>query len=131
MTQPSLRRILLAEDEPDIQIIARMALTAVGGFELEICGNGNEVLARVGAFAPDLILLDVMMPGMDGPETLQALRQDAQLSSIPVIFMTAKIQPPEVDYYRQMGALGVIAKPFDPMSLPAQVRALWEGRPQA
>lgn len=127
MTQTQLRRILLAEDEPDIQIIARMALTSLGGFELEICGNGKEVLARSGAFMPDLIVLDVMMPVMDGPETLRLLRQDAQLSAIPVIFMTAKIQPPEVDHYRQLGALGVIAKPFDPMQLPAQILALWQG----
>lgn len=121
----TLKRILYAEDEPDIQAVAKLALEMVGGFEVLICGNGVEALQKVGDFAPQLILLDVMMPGMDGPTTLQNLRANAATAAIPVIFLTAKVQPPEVVQYQAMGALDVIAKPFDPMTLAAQVKAIW------
>jgi len=118
----NLKRVLCAEDDPDIQIVAKLALELVGGFETMICGNGNETLQQAAAFAPDLILLDVMMPGMDGPTTLRHLRADPATSNIPVIFLTAKAQPSEVEHYRSLGALDVIAKPFDPMSLATQLR---------
>jgi CheY-like chemotaxis protein len=75
MKDPSLRRILFVEDDPDIQTVAKMALEAIGGFHVLACGSGSEALSRLGEFAPDLVLLDVMMPGMDGPTTLAALRQ--------------------------------------------------------
>lgn len=124
----TLKRILYAEDEPDIQAVAKLALEMVGGFEVLICGTGAEALDRVKAYAPELILLDVMMPGMDGPTTLQRLRADPATADIPVIFLTAKVQPTEVAQYQSLGALDVIAKPFDPMTLAAQVRALWQRR---
>ena len=124
----TLKRILYAEDEPDIQVVAKLALERVGGFEVLICGNGIETLEKVGDFAPELILLDVMMPGMDGPTTLQKLRADAATADLPVIFLTAKVQPSEVVQYQAMGALDVIAKPFDPMALASQVRAIWSRR---
>jgi two-component system OmpR family response regulator len=119
-------RILLVEDDTDIQVVGRLALEAVGGFTVEVCNSGQEALDRVGAFAPDLILLDVMMPGMDGPTTLVHLRADAATAQIPIIFMTAKVQPAEVKSYQAMGAMNVIAKPFDPMALPETIRALWQ-----
>ena len=122
----TLKKILYAEDEPDIQAVAKLALEMVGGFEVLICGNGVEALKQVSGFAPDLILLDVMMPAMDGPTTLKNLRANPATASIPVIFLTAKVQPTEVTQYQTQGALDVIAKPFDPMTLAAQVRALWE-----
>src|SRR5689334_12272102 len=115
-TRP-LNRILLVEDEPDIQVVAKLALEAVGGYTVELCSSGNEALQRGPEFKPDLILLDVMMPGMDGPATLKALRGLPQLAATPVIFLTAKIQTHEVAYYKELGALEVIAKPFDPMTL--------------
>lgn len=121
----ALERILYAEDEPDIQAVAKLALEMLGGFKVLICGNGHEALAKVGDFAPDLILLDVMMPGMDGPTTLEKLRADPVTAGIPVIFLTAKVQPAEVLHYQSLGALNVIAKPFDPMTLATQVRQLW------
>lgn len=124
----TLQRILCVEDEPDIQAVARMALELVGGFQVLVCGSGEQALREVQAFRPDLILLDVMMPGMDGPGTLQALRALPDVAPVPVAFMTAKVQPNEVAHYRSLGALDVIAKPFDPMTLPAQVRAVWERR---
>jgi len=125
--QPNLRRILFVEDDPDIQTVAKMALEALGGFTVLACSSGAEALAEVGSFAPDLVLLDVMMPGMDGPTMLVALRQMPIGQAIPVVFMTAKVQTQEVSRYRALGAEEVIAKPFDPMSLSDRVRAIWSG----
>lgn len=122
----NLQRILYVEDEPDIQAVAKLALEMVGGYQVMICSGGQEALDKVCGFAPDLILLDVMMPGMDGPTTLQNLRADPATAAIPVIFLTAKVQPSEVAQYQALGALNMIAKPFDPMALAAQVREIWE-----
>jgi len=121
-----LQRILYVEDEPDIQAVAQLALELVGGFTVKVCSSGEEALREVEAFAPQMILLDVMMPVMDGPGTLKALRERPGLSAVPVAFMTAKVQPQEVARYTELGALGVIAKPFDPMTLASDVRRLWE-----
>lgn len=121
-----LTRILYVEDEPDIQTVARLALEALGGFTVEICSSGNEALSRAPDFQPQLILLDVMMPEMDGPATLRMLRGMPQFESTPVIFMTAMVQPGEVAGYKAIGAVDVIAKPFDPMTLSSQVLAIWE-----
>lgn len=123
-----LKRILYVEDEPDIRAVAKLALEMVGGFTVKICSSGEEALRDAAAFAPDMILLDVMMPGLDGPATLQGLRALAPLATVPVAFMTAKIQPAEVAHYKSLGAMDVIAKPFDPMTLAAQVRAIWDAR---
>jgi len=121
-----LTRILYVEDEPDIQTVARLALETLGGFTVEICSSGSEALDRAPGFQPQFILLDVMMPGMDGPTTLGKLRELPQFASTPVIFMTAKVQPSEVAGYRAIGAVDVIPKPFDPMTLSVQVQAIWE-----
>lgn len=120
-----LKQILLVEDELDIQIIARMALQKLGGYSVEVCSSGQEALEKVISYRPDVILLDVMMPGLDGPGTLKALRQPVPGCQAPVIFMTAKVQPSEVAEYRTLGALDVIAKPFDPMGLAALVASIW------
>lgn len=121
-----LKRILMVEDEPDIQTVARLALETVGGFTVAACDSGEQAVASAPAFAPDLILLDVMMPGMDGPSTLAALRRIPELAQVPVVFMTAKVQPQEVESFMALGAAAVIAKPFDPMTLADQVRAIWD-----
>ncbi len=121
-----LKRILYVEDEPDIQAVARLALEMVGGYTLEVCGSGREALEKAPGFAPQLILLDVMMPGMDGPETLKAMRGMAELAALPVIFMTAKVQPSEVAHYKELGVADVIPKPFDPMTLPTAIQSIWE-----
>ncbi len=120
-----LTRILYVEDEPDIQMVARLALETLGGFTVAICSSGNEALERAPEFQPQLILLDVMMPEMDGPTTLGKLRGLSQFASTPVIFMTAKVQPGEVAGYKEIGAVDVIPKPFDPMTLSSQVQAIW------
>jgi diguanylate cyclase (GGDEF)-like protein len=126
MTTLPLTRILMVEDEPDILAVARLALESLGGFEVRMCSSGFEAVQAVPAFSPDLILLDVMMPDMDGPSTLRALRALPRVATTPVIFMTAKVQPQEIARYRAMGVLDVIAKPFDPMTLSASIRAIWE-----
>lgn len=124
--KPLLSRILLVEDEPDIRTVAQLSLTALGGFTVECCASGAEALARIPDFRPDMVLLDVMMPGMDGPSTLGRLRADSATARIPVVFMTARVQPQEVIAYRAIGALDVVAKPFDPMALPQQLRDIWD-----
>ncbi|MBI3221734.1 MAG: response regulator [Nitrosomonadales bacterium] len=121
-----LTRVLYVEDEPDIQMVARLALESLGGYTVEVCSSGDEALQRAPQFIPQLILLDVMMPGMDGPATLKVLRTMPQFAATPVVFMTAKVQANEIASYRQMGALGVIPKPFDPMTLAEQVQQIWE-----
>lgn len=127
MSAKSLTNILYVEDDLDIQAVAQIALEVVGGFVLKTCSSGAEAIAAIdGGFQPDLLLLDVMMPNMDGPTTLAELRKKATTANTPVIFMTAKVQSSEQDYYFTLGAIGVIAKPFDPMSLSVQVRSLWE-----
>jgi CheY-like chemotaxis protein len=128
MSSDTLQRILYVEDEPDIQAVARIALETVGGFTVQICSCGEDALQAAVEFAPDLLLLDVMMPGMDGPTTLKELRNLPQLENTPAVFMTAKVQPQEVEQFKSYGALDVIAKPFDPMALSGQIAAVWQGR---
>ncbi|WFF42275.1 response regulator [Salinicola endophyticus] len=122
----ALHRVLHVEDDPSIQEVARIALEVVGGMEVASCDNGQSALDKAAEWQPDLILLDVMMPGIDGPTTLGKLREQAETREIPVIFMTAKVQPSELDHYRAIGALDVVIKPFDPMTLAAQLREIWE-----
>lgn len=126
MPQKPLNRILLVEDESDIQTIANLALTAVGKFTVEICSSGKEAIEKAPSFNPDLILLDVMMPEMDGITTMESLRQIPQLVDTPIIFMTAKTQQSEIDNYKELGALDVISKPFDPITLSQTVKNIWE-----
>jgi CheY-like chemotaxis protein len=120
-----LTKILYVEDDPDIQVVTRMSLEAVGGFTVEVAGSGKEALEKAPAFMPDLILLDVMMPGMDGPTTMQALRDLPSVNRTPIVFMTAKVMQSEIKRYKELGALDVIHKPFDPMTLPERVREIW------
>lgn len=116
--------ILYVEDDPDIQEIAVMALENIAGMTVKACSSGAEALAAVDRFEPDMIVLDVMMPGMDGPSTLAALRQKPALANTPVIFVTAKTQSDEIQRLKGLGAIAVITKPFDPMTLGQQLRAL-------
>ena len=121
-----LKNILYVEDEADIRAVARLALEAVGGFSVTICSSGAEAVERAPEVRPDLILLDVMMPGMDGVDTLRALRDLPETATTPVIFMTAKAQQSEIHNLRELGALDVIAKPFDPMALSDRIRDIYE-----
>ena len=122
----SFRKALLIDDDPDIRTIGRLSLAHVGGLEVTLAASGLEGIDLARSVRPDVILLDVMMPELDGPSTLQRLRADPVLASIPIIFMTAKVQPHEVARYEAMGAAGVIAKPFNPMTLAEDIRRLVE-----
>lgn len=120
-----LERIMHIEDDPSIQEVARVALEIVGGFTVKSCDSGAMGLEEVAIFSPQLVLLDVMMPGMDGPQTLTELQKLPCMANVPVVFMTAKAQTQEVSAYRQLGAAGVIIKPFDPMTLSEQITDIW------
>ncbi|MBO1346105.1 MAG: response regulator [Hormoscilla sp. GUM202] len=120
-----LTRIIVVEDDPDIQVVARLGLEAVGGFTVKLCSSGSEAIATAPDFAPDLILLDVMMPGMDGLSTLKALREMPKTVATPVMILSAKVQTHEVAHYKELGVLDVISKPFDPMTLPATILNIW------
>ena len=126
MSGASLQRILYVDDEVDIQEIVAMALELIGNVEIKTCGSGREALAVVDAFVPDIILLDVMMPEMDGPSTLEALKRHPRFSATPVVFVTAKAHARELERFREMGAADVIPKPLDPMKLGSQVKQIWE-----
>jgi CheY-like chemotaxis protein len=117
-------KILVIDDEDDIRRISRLALGRVGGMEVLDAASGMEGIAKAVTETPDAILLDVMMPEHDGPETLGLLRADPRTARIPVIFLTAKAMAAEVERLRALGADGVLTKPFDPMSLAASVRAI-------
>ena len=124
-----LCRILYVEDEPDIRLVAQMALEAVGGFTVIACASGPQALGAAPQARADLLLLDVMMPGMDGLATLRALRELPATARTPAIFMTAKVQAAEVAVYKAMGALEVIPKPFDPMTLSDEIQRIWAAQP--
>jgi len=118
-------KILYVDDEDDIREIAVMALEIDPEISVRSCTSGAHALTTVPEWMPDLILLDVMMPGMDGPETLKRLRQVPETSAIPVVFITARTQPEDIERFMSLGAAGVISKPFDPMALAGRARALF------
>ncbi|MFV3130241.1 response regulator [Niveispirillum sp. KHB5.9] len=123
---PVLERILYVDDEEMLRTVTNLALTRIGKFTVELCDSGTKAVEAAKRFRPDMIMLDVMMPGMDGPATLRALQDDPETASIPVIFITAKVQPREVEAFHALGVVDVIAKPFEPMGLAGQVRGVWE-----
>jgi two-component system OmpR family response regulator len=114
--------VLHVDDEPDIREVAEISLGLDPGLSTRSCGSGKEALKVAAEWLPDIILMDVMMPVMDGPATLSHLRDNPATASIPVIFMTARAQTRELERFRALGAVGVIPKPFDPMTLAAAVR---------
>lgn len=122
MRSTGVAKVLLVDDEDDVRTVAGVSLQRVGGMDTIVAASGAQGIELARSEHPDIIVLDVMMPEMDGLETLRRLRQDPQTRSIPVIFMTARAQPHEIEAYLTAGAIGVIVKPFDPMGLPARVR---------
>lgn len=121
-----LTRVMHVEDDESIRMVAEMALVDVAGFELLSCDGGQSALAQAEAFGPELILLDVMMPKMDGLQTLAELRKLPSLANTPVVFMTAKIQQAEKQQYLDAGAIAVVDKPFEPMELGDTLRELYQ-----
>jgi len=119
-----MTRILYVDDDADIREVAQMSLELDPALEVRTCASGPEAIEAAAEWRPDLILLDVMMPGMDGPTVFARLREQLDTAAIPVVFITARTRSQEVEGFRELGARGVIAKPFDPMSLAEQVRGL-------
>jgi CheY-like chemotaxis protein len=115
-------RVLHVDDEPDIREVVELSLGLDPEFTVKSCSSGGDALIAAADWSPDLILLDVMMPEMDGPATLARLRESLNTNKIPVVFMTARAQARELKHFRDLGAAGVISKPFDPLTLAASVR---------
>jgi len=121
-------RILIIDDDDDVRTITKLSLGVVGGFDVLEAKDGPEGVETALRQRPDLILLDVMMPAMDGPQTLAALRTHPSTATIPVVFLTAKVMRSEIDLLTRLGATGVLSKPFDPMTLAAEVLSLSSSR---
>ena len=122
----TLKRILHVDDDEDIRLVVRLAVEVVGGFELLQFADGPSAIKAVAGFSPDLLLLDVMMPGMSGDELWKAIRDDPGIEPIPVIFITAKAEDNFSKGLVADGALAVITKPFDPMKIADEISAIWE-----
>lgn len=120
-----LQSVLYVDDDPDICEVVQTSLCALAGLTVRIAGSGALAIDLANELRPDLVLMDVMMPGLDGPTTFRQMRESASLADIPVIFMTAKVMPAEMERFRRLGAIGVIAKPFDPLKLSDNVNAIW------
>ena len=130
MTPPpgaTWRRVLLVDDDPDVAAIVALALAQVPGCAVSVCAASRDAVARARAVSPDLVLLDVMMPVMDGPATLRALRAEPETASIPVVFISAGVDAHDAPRFRALGAAGVVPKPFDPVRLPATLAAILRG----
>ena len=119
-----IKKVLLVEDDEDIQKVARISLQFRGGWDVTLAMDGEQALSVAAKERPDLILLDCMMPKMDGYETCGRLKQDPKLRDIPVIFLTARAQETEVKKGLLLGALGYLIKPFNPMSLAAEIKQI-------
>lgn len=123
-TSIEIKQVLLVDDDQNIRTLAQMGLEGLTDWKVELAASGAEAISKATAVKPDLIILDVMMPGMDGPTTLGELRKVDELNAVPVIFMTAKAQTHEVELYQKLGARGIITKPFDPMTLPDDIQGI-------
>ena len=121
-----LTKIIIADDDEDILTIAKFCLEDLKGVDVKYCTSGEEAIQIALTSPPDMILLDVMMPKMDGIDTLKALRLIPKLSSIPVVFFTAKVQKNELNKFREIGCYDVIAKPFDPLTLSHTILGIWK-----
>ena len=122
-----ITKIMIVDDDEDICTVVELAARRVGGWDVVVAASGQEALAKARSERPDVILLDAMMPVLDGPSTLVKLREEPSTATIPVIFLTAKVQRREIERYMALGAIGVIRKPFDAMTLPDEVRRIVRG----
>jgi CheY-like chemotaxis protein len=120
-----LKRILVVDDDPDLLAVVSLALTALGGFEVLTCASSRDALDTAAREEPDLILLDIMMPGVDGFGVLRALREGEATAGIPIVMMSAAVRPQDTPGYQALGCIGLVAKPFDPSALPGKLEGLW------
>lgn len=123
-----LQRILHVEDVPGIRLVIRLALERIGGFEVLSLASGADALDALATFAPDLVLLDAMLPEMDGAEVLRRLSERLDIGTVPVVFLTGNIEPERREELLALGARDVLIKPFDPRELPERLRAIWSDR---
>jgi CheY-like chemotaxis protein len=123
----NIKRVLVVDDDPAIRKVAEISLMRVGKWEVLAADSGARALEVVSEYKPDVILLDVMMPGMDGAATFRKLQEQSGAEETPVIFLTAKVQKHEVQHYCELGAVGVITKPFDPLKLPDDIINILNG----
>lgn len=121
-----LNRVMCIEDDPDIRLILDFSLGRLGGYSVCLCASGQEALDKVDNFRPQLVLLDVMMPEMSGPQTLIKLRELACMQGVPIVFLTAKAMQDEVEELLSCAATGIIVKPFDPVALADNIRIYWD-----
>jgi two-component system, OmpR family, response regulator len=121
-----INKILVVDDDANICRLAQVALERIGGFDVEVFSSGQEVLACLPQTMPDVIILDLMMPGLDGLAVLERIKNNPATAAIPVILMTAKIDPEQIIDSKALGALGVIEKPFEPVKLPQQILAFFK-----
>ena len=129
MPERPLNRICYVEDDEDIQRIVRMSLERVGKMTVEVVGDPTLAIEAICAFKPDLVMLDWMMPGMDGPTLFRKMKQVPEVSTLPVVFITAKATQRDMNELIALGAAGTISKPFSPKDLPDQLRAIWAKLP--
>ena len=129
MPDRPLNKICYVEDDEDIQRIVRMSLERVGKMTVEIVTDPLQAIGVMTAFKPDLVMLDWMMPGMDGPTLFRKMKEDPQMAALPVVFITAKAQSRDMAELMALGAVGTISKPFSPKDLPDQLRAIWKKLP--
>lgn len=121
-----LRRIMLADDEPDILEISKIAIETIGGYEVAVYTSGKELLEQLIAFEPDLIVVDVLMPDLTGPQVLEELRRVPEYADTPVVYLTGVMQREGEDDLRATGVVDIILKPFDPMTLADRLEAIWK-----
>lgn len=129
MTARPLNRVSYVEDDEDIQRIVRLSLERIGKMSIDVVSDPQEAIDRMIAFKPDLVVLDWMLPGIDGPTLFRRMQARAETRGLPVVFITAKASARELEELRALGAAGTISKPFAPTELPAQLRAIWEALP--
>jgi two-component system OmpR family response regulator len=129
MPAQPLVRICYVEDDEDIQKIVRMTLERIGKMTVEVVGDPLQAIEAIKRFKPELVMLDWMMPGMDGPTLYRKMKEVPEVRDLPVVFITAKASPKELDELRALGAAGTISKPFAPRDLPGQLRAIWNSLP--
>jgi len=129
MPAQPLNRICYVEDDEDIQKIVRMSLERIGKMTVEVVSDPLQAIEAIKAFRPELVMLDWMMPGMDGPTLFRKMKELPGVRELPVVFITAKASQTELDELRALGAAGTISKPFSPRDLPGQLRAIWSKLP--
>lgn len=126
MPETELKHILYVDDEPDMRMLVQLTLENMGGMKVSLCESGLDALEIAQTGGPQLIILDVLMPDIDGPSVLKEILKNPKTANIPVFFLTGRSAPDAVASYKDMGAKGVLSKPFDLVALPDQVRSLWK-----